>query len=180
MAIRKVINGEAINLDNGGGGGSSPSASGVSYDNIDSGLDATNAQDAIDELKDGLDGKQSKLINPLTQNDVINNLTSSSTTKPLSAAQGKELKDMIVVQNDTFTITVAANGTMNGTKSYSKSGYTPIFCVLTSSAWSDNCQALNQSWSKNNGSASVSYIMLSKYPSQMTVSFDVQILWKKN
>lgn len=53
MAIRKVINGEAINLDNGSGGGSITAAD-VSYDNTDSGLDATNAQDAIDELKSDL------------------------------------------------------------------------------------------------------------------------------
>ena len=111
MAIRKVINGEAINLDNGSGGGSSPSASGVSYDNIDSGLDATNAQDAIDELKDGLDGKQSKLINPLTQSDVVNNLTSSSTTKPLSAAQGKALKDaQVTIKHKTVSFTIDAYG----------------------------------------------------------------------
>lgn len=56
MAIRKVINGEAINLDNGSGGGSITAAD-VSYDNTDSGLDATNAQDAIDEVKSDLGGK---------------------------------------------------------------------------------------------------------------------------
>lgn len=36
---------------------------------------------------------QPLLTNPLTQSDVVNNLTSTSTTAPLSAAQGKTLRD---------------------------------------------------------------------------------------
>lgn len=77
----------------GGGGGGSSEAIDINYDNTDSSLDATNVQDAVDELKDGLDGKQSKLTNPLTKSDVVNNLTSTSTNVPLSAYQGKVLKD---------------------------------------------------------------------------------------
>lgn len=38
---------------------------------------------------------QTKLTNPLTQSDVVDNLTSTSTTSPLSANQGKALKDTI-------------------------------------------------------------------------------------
>jgi hypothetical protein len=72
MAIRKVINGEAINLDNGGGGGSSPSASDVSYDNTDSGLDATNVQDAVDEVKDDLGSKSS--ASAVTGNDAFSKI----------------------------------------------------------------------------------------------------------
>ncbi len=40
-----------------------------------------------------LESKQDKLTNPLTQSDVINTLTNTSTNKPLSAAQGKALRD---------------------------------------------------------------------------------------
>ena len=39
--------------------------------------------------------KQDKLTNPLTQSDVINNLTSTSAVKPLSANQGKVLSEDI-------------------------------------------------------------------------------------
>lgn len=46
---------------------------------------------AIDDLNSNLSGKQDKLTNPLTQSDVKNNLTSTDTNKPLSAAQGKAL-----------------------------------------------------------------------------------------
>lgn len=41
-----------------------------------------------------LSTKQDKLTNPLTQADVINNLTSTATNKPLSAAQGRELNGL--------------------------------------------------------------------------------------
>lgn len=47
---------------------------------------------AINELNSG---KQDKLTNPLTQADVVDALTSTSTTTPLSAKQGKELKTLI-------------------------------------------------------------------------------------
>lgn len=40
-------------------------------------------------------GKQDKLTNPLTQSDVVNNLTSTATNKPLSAAQGKTVNDKV-------------------------------------------------------------------------------------
>lgn len=41
------------------------------------------------------DEKQDKLTNPLTQSDVVNNLTSDSTSTPLSAYQGKVLHDAL-------------------------------------------------------------------------------------
>ena len=68
MAIRKVINGEAVNLDNGGGGGSITAAN-VNYDNTDSGLDATNAQDAIDEVKSDLSD-----VAHITKNTSVGNM----------------------------------------------------------------------------------------------------------
>ena len=45
-----------------------------------------------------LSGKQDKLTNPLTQADVKNNLTSSDTNKPLSAAQGKALNQTLATK----------------------------------------------------------------------------------
>ena len=38
---------------------------------------------------------QTKLTNPLTKSDVIDNVTSTTTNVPLSANQGKYLKDLI-------------------------------------------------------------------------------------
>ena len=52
---------------------------------------------AINELESG---KQDKLTNPLTQADVVDNLTSTSTTAPLSAKQGKELKTLVDGKQD--------------------------------------------------------------------------------
>lgn len=42
-----------------------------------------------------LSNKQDKLTNPLTRSNIVNNLTSTSTTNVLSAAQGKVLKDSL-------------------------------------------------------------------------------------
>lgn len=42
-------------------------------------------------VKNALDGKQDALTNPLTKADVVNNLTTTTTNVPLSAAQGKNL-----------------------------------------------------------------------------------------
>lgn len=44
-------------------------------------------------IKGALDGKQDALTNPLTKSDVVNNLTTTTTNVPLSAAQGKNLQD---------------------------------------------------------------------------------------
>jgi hypothetical protein len=43
----------------------------------------------------GITDAQSKLTNPLTKSDIVNNLTSTSTNTPLSAYQGKILKAYI-------------------------------------------------------------------------------------
>jgi len=50
---------------------------------------------AIDELNSDLGNKQDKLTNPLTRSNIVNNLTSTSTTDVLSAAQGKVLNDSL-------------------------------------------------------------------------------------
>lgn len=44
-------------------------------------------------VKNALDGKQDALTNPLTKADVVNNLTTTTTNVPLSAAQGKALNN---------------------------------------------------------------------------------------
>lgn len=47
-------------------------------------------------LNQSLESKQDKLTNPLTRSDVVDSLTSTSTNTPLSAAQGKALRDTIL------------------------------------------------------------------------------------
>ena len=56
-------------------------------------LDSAAIKANIAQINTSLSAKQDKLTNPLTQSDVVNNLTSTSTTKPLSANQGKVLYD---------------------------------------------------------------------------------------
>jgi|GEM_PF-392036 len=66
---------------------------------------------AIDEINSELDNKQDKLTNPLTRSNIVNNLTSTSTTDVLSAAQGKALNDKITNKKLTIgTPTVVYNG----------------------------------------------------------------------
>lgn len=91
-----------------------PPAIGIQYDNTSSELEATNVQDAVDEVVEVLDGKQDKLTNPLTQSDVVNNLTSTDTNVPLSAAQGKALNDKFngLFKTGTYTGTTSAAGTI--------------------------------------------------------------------
>ena len=62
--------------------GSKSSASAVTGDD---------AFSKINTLNTSLSNKQDKLTNPLVQSDVVDNLTSTATNKPLSAAQGKAL-----------------------------------------------------------------------------------------
>lgn len=67
---------------------------------------------------------QAELTNPLTQSDVVNNLTSTSTVKPLSAAQGKALNDKISALGGATKLygraepTIAANFTISNASSY--------------------------------------------------------------
>lgn len=60
----------------------------------------------------GLAGKQDKLINPLTQTDVVNNLTSTATNKPLSAAQGRALANGSA--RDSTKLPLKGNSTITG------------------------------------------------------------------
>lgn len=69
-------------------------------------------QEQIDQINTALENKQDKLTNPLTQSDVVNNLTSTSTNKPLSAYQGKLLNDFKQPINDSNLAT--ANKTVAG------------------------------------------------------------------
>lgn len=66
----------------------------------------------------------------LTTTDVINNLTSTATNKPLSAAQGKALNDMITgISAVTITgsaVTLTANNLFDISFSVSRTGYTAI------------------------------------------------------
>lgn len=73
-----------------------------------------NVTGAIASLNTSLTNKQDKLTNPLVQADVVNNLTSTATNKPLSAYQGKLLNDKI------------ANSTLNN------NGYVKNYTVLAS------------------------------------------------
>lgn len=104
----------------------------VTYDNTDSGLEADNIQDAVDEVVDALDGKQDALTNPLTQSDVVNNLISDSAVLPLSAAMGKALYDDIddlkskSIKVTEVTITTNADGWAAG---YISLQYTPILMI---------------------------------------------------
>lgn len=58
------------------------------------GYNDTNVQSALDNIS----------INKINYSDVVNNLTSNSTSLPLSAAQGKELKDQIDSQDTRINI----------------------------------------------------------------------------
>lgn len=59
---------------------------------IDSALSSTSTNAVQNKvIKGALDGKQDALTNPLTKSDVVNNLTTTTTNVPLSAAQGKNL-----------------------------------------------------------------------------------------
>ncbi len=59
---------------------------GTTYD-----VEDQEARESIASIEGILDNKQDKLTNPLTQSDIVNNLTSTATNKPLSAAQGRAL-----------------------------------------------------------------------------------------
>lgn len=63
---------------------------------------------------------QPKLTNPLTQADIVNVLTSTSTTAPLSAAQGKVLNDALALKAAASDLTALASRV---TELESKIGY---------------------------------------------------------
>lgn len=69
-------------------------------------------QEAVGGLNKDLAGKQDKLTNPLTQTDIVNNLSSTAANKPLSANQGKILNDKISQKSRVFVqlATITGNG----------------------------------------------------------------------
>ena len=78
---------------------------------IDSALSSTSTNAVQNKIiKGALDGKQDALTNPLTKSDVVNNLTTTTTNVPLSAAQGKALND------DKQPKTLATPITLGGTQ----------------------------------------------------------------
>lgn len=70
---------------------------------------------SINSIRQIMENKQDKLTNPLTQADVKNNLTSTDTNKPLSAAQGKKLGSYPKILNCIGLIANASNDNFQGT-----------------------------------------------------------------
>lgn len=105
----------------GGGGGGASSADQVSYDNTDSGLTATNVQDAIDELKDiddmqdrGLAELYAENTNQQLEIDYAINTGAKNLLKFTSTTQ--TINGVTFTVNDDQTITV--NGTASATTTY--------------------------------------------------------------
>lgn len=72
---------------------------------------------SLDSINSNLENKQDKLTNPLTKSDVVNNLTTATTNVPLSAKQGKVLKDSFDVLNhsqNTGSLSVGSALTFRG------------------------------------------------------------------
>lgn len=101
-----------------GGGGGASSADQVSYDNTDSGMTATNVQDAIDEIKD-LDDMQDRALAELygenaNQQLEINYAINTGAKNLLKiTASSQTIKGVTFTVNDDQTVTV--NGTNDGT-----------------------------------------------------------------
>ena len=82
---------------------------------IDSALSSTSTNAVQNKvIKGALDGKQDALTNPLTQSDVVNNLTSTSSTLPLSAKQGKALNDKFANYQPLLTNPLTKADVVNG------------------------------------------------------------------
>ena len=70
----------------------------------------------LDEGDVYLDVNEIKNIDPLTNSDVVDNLTSTSKDKPLSAAQGKKLQDEKLSKTDASN-TYATKGSLSTVQS---------------------------------------------------------------
>lgn len=87
----------------------------VSYSNADSGINATNVQDAIDVIDNSIDNVNTELVKKVNITDIVDNLESTDTDLPLSANQGRVLKESITKEliNKTYNmdtpITISAN-----------------------------------------------------------------------
>lgn len=113
-----------------GGGGGASSADQVSYDNTDSGLTATNVQDAIDEIKD-LDDMQDRALAELSEeNDnqqleidyAINTGSKNILTPTLTSESTKEGVTCTPNPDGTFTL----NGTFPTTSSQTNTYFTVV------------------------------------------------------
>lgn len=88
----------------------------VIYDNTESGLTATNVQDAIDEVASDISEINSALSDKVNTSDIKNNLTSTDTNKPLSANMGKKLNDeKLAKSGGTLTGSLVLNNGTNDT-----------------------------------------------------------------
>lgn len=102
----------------GGGGGGASSADQVSYDNTDSGLTATNVQDAIDELHD-TDETQDNALVELSGENADQQLEIDYAINTGSKNLLKNIRTTTTNRGITFTVnddgSVTANGTNDGT-----------------------------------------------------------------
>ena len=84
----------------------------------------------MEELGTSVAKKQDKLTNPLTSSDVVYGVTSTDTTKPLAAAQGKVLNEKveaaIACKNFSVTATIAAGAAQDITGNAESGDYGPI------------------------------------------------------
>ena len=100
--------------------GGTNAASAVSFNKNNLGkLSSTNVQNAIDELTNV----------KINYTDIINNLTSDNTNVPLSAAQGKNLKNQI----DDLKVKALSSGDLNDLRGMEKSGLYSITTGVTNS-----------------------------------------------
>lgn len=105
----------------GGGGGGASSADQVSYDNTDSGLTATNVQDAIDELKD-IDDMQDRGLAELYAENTNQQLEIDYTINTGAKNLLKFTFTTQTINGVTFTVnddqTITVNGTASATTTY--------------------------------------------------------------
>ena len=77
----------------------------------------------------------------LTTADVVNNLNSIATDKPLSAAQGKELNDQIANNQSYLTSETATGGTIDGIDVYRKKINVDSAGMIQDSQWRIICSS---------------------------------------
>lgn len=113
-------------LKNAGGGGGASSADQVSYDNSDSGLEAENVQEAVDELATNA-GTASSQIQTLTNqaNSMVNVLGAKNLLE--TELEGTTFDKVNVTRNSNGTISVSTNGEVESTQQiiHINSGFTP-------------------------------------------------------
>ena len=79
----------------------------------------TTSKTVVGAINEVNSGKQNKLTNPLTQADVVDNLTSTSTVLPLSAKQGKALNDKFASYQPLLTNPITQSDVINNLTSTS-------------------------------------------------------------